>query len=1049
MLLDQAHEQLSWPSPNEVLSPEGEGARLYARLASEKLGKALSLRSDGQGVEIGVLAADPEATEAPLALVCTFPKKVSNETLREAQKLAWNFGYAPLLITVEPHVLRTWTCYEPPIEKAEGLLTDTPEIEPPLSLNEQTGAFLSDRAAASLHWVELLTGRFFQRHEARFRPEKRADQMLLANLREVRQKLMDAGIDDDISHDLLARIIFIQFLFDRKDSDGTAALNARELRRLHEERILSAAFTTFGGILDSYEDTYALFRWLDEKFNGDLFPGKDSEPEQATSWDAERAQARPEHLALLSRFVRGEERMRDGQLSLWPYYAFDAIPLEVISTIYEQFVKKDARTGVHYTPAHVADLLLDSILPWEGEDWDLKVLDPSCGSGVFLVKAYQRLIHRWKKAHPEQRISGEVLARLLDQNLFGVDLDAHAVRTASFSLYLAMCDEIDPRDYWKEVHFPILRGRRLIAADFFSEKHTGFQTADGITYDLVIGNPPWGKNTATPLARTWQREHGWPLSYGDTGPLFLAKALALTKPDGYVGLLQPASTLMYKRSFAADAFRERLFDTAKVEEVINLAALRFILFKDAVDPACVVVIRNKQSNNEPFWYSCPKPLHSQEDARRIVLDPQDVQQMFPYEGRNLPWVWSTLLWGGRRDVTFLSHLQSATTLATLERAKIISAREGFIRGNRRQQIDAIVARRLLETSSFPGSDELYLSAQALPINQDPGIDEKHGFSSLEAFQLPQMIIRQSWRKREGRFHAVMVRSNTEIGGVLCTDSFLSVHASEENRAYLEAACLAYNSTFAVYFLLLTSGRFAMYRPSPETEEFRNVPLPRPRPNLLEGIMTVAQVDQRTREAFALKEAEWLLIEDLIHFTLPDYKGDSDSPGRRVTQRRFSINADAQQEPELTRYSETFLRVLHSAYGKDKPIGAVLYSEQDREQLPVRMVSFFLNLPEIAKVQTEAMESAMLRERLTKLYHSMLSTEENRHKFYQRTARTYETVRSESGQIAIRINFIKPDQVRYWTRSMALRDADSVAADLAVWSSAFAPTTSSEEEARVA
>jgi hypothetical protein len=74
-----------------------------------------------------------------------------------------------------------------------------------------------------------------------------------------------------------------------------------------------------------------------------------------------------DHLALLSRFVRGEEQMRDGQGSLWKYYAFDAIPLEVISTIYEQFVKKEARKGVHYTPAHVADLLLDSVLPWQGE----------------------------------------------------------------------------------------------------------------------------------------------------------------------------------------------------------------------------------------------------------------------------------------------------------------------------------------------------------------------------------------------------------------------------------------------------------------------------------------------------------------------------------------------------------------------------------------------------------------------------------------------------------------------------------------------------------
>jgi hypothetical protein len=1051
MLLDRAHEQLSWPSSDEVLSPAGEGARLYVRLASEKLGKALSLRPDGQGVEVGVLAADPEATEAPLALVCMFPKKVSNDTLREAQKLAWNFGYAPLLITVEPHVLRTWTCYEPPTEEKAGLLTDTPEIEPPLSLDERTGAFLSDRAAASLHWVELLTGHFFQRHEARFRPEKRADQMLLGNLREVRQKLMDRGLSDDISHDLLARIIFIQFLFDRKDTDGRAALNTAELRRLHEERVLSAPFATFGEILDSYEDTYALFRWLDGKFNGDLFPGKDIEAEQEAAWVAERAEVGPEHLALLSRFVRGEERMRDGQFSLWPYYAFDAIPLEVISTIYEQFVKKDAGTGVHYTPAHVADLLLDSVLPWQGEDWDLKVLDPSCGSGVFLVKAYQRLIHRWKRAHPSQRIGGEVLARLLEHNLFGVDMDEHAVRTASFSLYLAMCDEIDPRDYWKEVRFPILRGRRLIAVDFFSQEHAGFRTADGPTYDLVIGNPPWGRNTVhtSQLAEKWQQEHRWLLPQGDIGPLFVTRALAITKPGGSVALLQPASSLLYNQSTQAQKFRERLFQTVQVQEILNLAALRHGLFRGAIVPACALILRNSPPSGDPFWYVCPKRQENRQDGHRILIEPQDVHTVLPQEVLAQPWIWSALLWGGRRDLRLLSRLRRANTLAALEQDGRIQAREGFIRGNRKQHNNAIVGRRLLETGGFPSGEELFLRARDLPVNEDPWIDERHGFANLDAFQLPQLIVRQSWKRREGRFHAVMVHSDAKTGGVLCTHSFLSVHAGEESRAYLEAACLSYNSAIAVYYLLLTSGRFAMDRNEPETKDFRRVPLPEPRPGLLDGVETLAEADERAREVFGLPDAEWLLVEDLMQFTLPDYKDGSDSPGRRTTQRRGDTRVNRSADPELTHYCETFLRVLHAAYGKDKPLGAVIYSEPDQDHLPVRMVSFFLNLPEIAAVRTEAMESAALRERLTTLYRTMLSTEEDRHKFYQRTARTYETMRSESGRIGIRINFIKPDKVRYWTRSMALRDADAVAADIMVWSSVSAPTTSRDDEVEVA
>ena len=945
MSLDQAHEKLGWPTANEILSPQGVGAAIYVRLVADKLGNAIARRVDGEGVRVGVLSSDPEATDPPMAIICDFPRKVSEETLRETQKLAWNFGRALLLITIEPHVLRTWTCCEPPANVGITTLLDSPEIEPRIDMDPQTGAFLSDEAAASLHWVELLTGQFFQRNEARFKPEKRADQLLLNNLKEVRQKLIASGLNDDISHDLLARIIFIQFLFDRKDPEGKAALSAEELRRLHqEERVLSQLSGSFAEILSRYDDVYALFRWLNGKFNGDLFPGKGSEEEQEAAWASEQELVTPDHLDLLARFVSGEERMEDGQRSLWPSYAFDAIPLEFISTIYEEFVKKDTKTGVHYTPAHVADLILDSVLPWQGQEWNLKILDPACGSGVFLVKAYQRLIYRWKATHPDERISGDVLAQLLEQNLFGVDLDAHAVRVASFSLYLAMCDEIDPRDYWKNVRFPVLRGRRLIASDFFSEEHSGFYTGNDASYDLVIGNPPWGKNTATSLAHAWKDQHHWSLSFGDAGPLFLAKAIALTKTDGYIALLQPASTLLYNTTSAAEAFRKKLFASIQVEEVINFAALRHFLFRDAIVPTCAIVVRNRKPSDTPFWYTCPKPLRNREDRYRVVIEPHDIHQVFPHEVMDSPWVWSTLLWGGRRDLAFVGRLINWNTLEALENDGLLTCRQGVFRGDRRQTLSMIVNRRWLSNTPLPTLGKMYIDATQLPINDDPAIHSLHHVGQdMVAFDSPQLIIKKSWDSNTSRFRAAMVVPDVETGGVICSDSYLSVHSQESNRRYLEAACLTYNSSVAVYYLLLTSGRFAMDRNQSQAQSLRNVPLPSARPGILEGVTNMEEMDERVHQVFPFKEAEWLLVEDLAHITLPDYKGRSDSPGRQATVRRIGRQGETREEPELTLYCETFLRVLRAAYGKDQPLGAIIYSELDRERLPVRMMSL---LPEL-------------------------------------------------------------------------------------------------------
>ncbi len=68
-----------------------------------------------------------------------------------------------------------------------------------------------------------------------------------------------------------------------------------------------------------------------------------------------------------------------------------------------------------------------AVLPWDGEEWNLRILDPACGSGVFLVKAFQRLIHRWRRAHDREPLVRD-LKPILANNLVGVDRNPEAVR---------------------------------------------------------------------------------------------------------------------------------------------------------------------------------------------------------------------------------------------------------------------------------------------------------------------------------------------------------------------------------------------------------------------------------------------------------------------------------------------------------------------------------------------------------------------------------------------------------------------------------------------
>ena len=125
-----------------------------------------------------------------------------------------------------------------------------------------------------------------------------------------------------------------------------------------------------------------------------------------------------------------------------------------------------------------------------------------------------------------------------------------------------MCDEIDPKHVWqKNVWFPRLRDKRLVESDFFAEDKEGFRTEEERgSYDLVVGNAPWGRDEVTQLAKDWagrDQTDAWPIQYKSPGPLFLVKGACLVKESGYLSMVQPAQALLTNRQTKAMNFRKR------------------------------------------------------------------------------------------------------------------------------------------------------------------------------------------------------------------------------------------------------------------------------------------------------------------------------------------------------------------------------------------------------------------------------------------------------------------------------------------------------------
>src|SRR3546814_18432781 len=96
-------------------------------------------------------------------------------------------------------------------------------------------------------------------------------------------------------------------------------------------------------------------------------------------------------------------------------------------------------------------------------------LDPACGSGVFLVRSFQRLCEHWRAKHKTQSISWKTLLSLLSQ-IHAWDLNRGAVRVAVFSLYVSPLVQVSPRDICKpitrEKHLPKLCGNTPFFRDY-------------------------------------------------------------------------------------------------------------------------------------------------------------------------------------------------------------------------------------------------------------------------------------------------------------------------------------------------------------------------------------------------------------------------------------------------------------------------------------------------------------------------------------------------------------------------------------------------------
>lgn len=397
-----------------------------------------------------------------------------------------------------------------------------------------------------------------------------------------------------------------------------------------------------------YQELCEIWKSADEKYNSGLFHFKNEKTQKS-----------------LPDTLTPQLEIKDGifkQIIKNLYYPdspyeFSVLSPEILGNVYEQFLGKVIRLtaghrakveekpevkkagGVYYTHQYIVDYIVENTIGKLCKDKtpkkisELRILDPACGSGSFLLGAYNYLLNWhliyysslkdknrlkdqiYKGKNNEWHLTIKEKKRILLNNIFGVDIDHQAVEVTKLSLLLKVLegenkDVLEAQQkLFKERALPDLEnnikcGNSLIGPDIYNDPELDLTVEDikkinpfdweeefediivNKGFDTVIGNPPWGANFSNLEQKYLQKNYN--VSTGrnvESYVLFIESAIKKIKNNGYLSFITPDTFLrkdshVNTRTFLLENRIEELIETGPVfAKVRDTWAVVFLISK--------------------------------------------------------------------------------------------------------------------------------------------------------------------------------------------------------------------------------------------------------------------------------------------------------------------------------------------------------------------------------------------------------------------------------------------------------------------------------------
>lgn len=841
----------------------------------------------------------------------------------------------------------------------------------------------------------LNSGLFWESKEAstHFHNNKSAYEVLLKELIKIRTELnnlISNTISDSFCDDLLFKCILAKYLEE----------NAKEEKINFAEEFYKKEALQYLTLKENIENKNLekLFDCLENHFNGNVFFLSENEREILKSLEDDKFY---QIAALL------DGKIENQQLSIWEIYSFKHIPIELISNFYEEFINEEEKknSGTVYTPSFLVNFLIDECLPINSTttDYNIKLIDVSCGSGIFISSAFKRLVQRYRIAKrgkdvilDKRKIKLNDVKQILIQNIFGVDKNKTAVKLTKFSLQLALCQIVPNNELWnwtddKVKVFEDLN-QNISNEDFFDflvkQEYSQFHDY----FNWVIGNPPF-TSLSTKEYKAYLEKLNPKFKFSVKIPdnqlalMFLEASNLLLKENGNLCFIQKSTSLLYNKN--SKEFKESLFNNFHVYQIIDFTLLKNHLFKSSkgtsitkkknkptsVETCAIFYTKNKVEDYDTV-HIVSRLLKNTKDGLFFEFDYYDFFEVSKKEAINNKNIWRVNLLGGNR----LNHLikklckenpnqkslqNYITSILKLENDRFAV---GFQIASQKDSADFITDKRILLGSNF--------NTKKIEFTNFSKSQKFHRTRNAFLYESPLINIKTAIEENqvEIAFHEIDTAFNETIVGI----SAPKVEREELRKLF---NILKKNNKIHVLQTISTSALFYLGSTMPfQKADIDNWIIPLKSDEIL------------------LSNDEKIVLNDVLDYIYPSwYEGEN-----------AMVNKNDAALKNLLEYAEILTNQYNLVYKRNNSCqklnkiieGNYFYALEflynDKQTKPVNPIKSEEDLEDILINQVSPIKRI---NRIIKIY----------------------------GKDSI--IFIKPKNLRYWLKSIALRDIDDVFNDI--------------------